>query len=58
MSIMNKGWWKLTINTIDGDIDPDDDITLNQIADQIINGFREGEVLQKKQYNKYSYKND
>lgn len=44
-----KGWWILTITDVDGEVDRDDDCTLEHIGDMIKKGFTQGEIIQDKE---------
>lgn len=41
-----RGWWKLEITNVDGEVDRNDDATLEHIAGLIKIGFTSGEIIQ------------
>ena len=44
--ISKRGWWKLTMNDVEGEIDREDESTLEHIGEMIRQGFTEGEIIQ------------
>ncbi len=46
---VTRGWWQLTITSSIGNIDKEDELTLEQIAGMVKKGFTEGEIIQEKE---------
>lgn len=58
MIIYNRGWWTLTMTSIDEGsvIKQDDETTLEHIGKLIKKGFTEGEIIQEEEVvNKYHF---